>query len=108
MNFYTILQLVETHGLMANKLRINVTKEACTLIGTTAELKPNIEVSLEDLYYGMMLPSGNDAAYQVAQLGGTIMKMAKDGPIDKGVVYNVEQLSYWMGKTTNSVLLFLN
>ncbi len=54
-----------------------MTKEACTLIGTTAELKPSIELSLEDLYYGMMLPSGNDAAFQVAQIGGAIISLIR-------------------------------
>jgi D-alanyl-D-alanine carboxypeptidase len=44
--------------------------------GTTAELKPSMEISLEDLFYGMMLPSGNDAAHQIAQIGGTIAGMA--------------------------------
>jgi D-alanyl-D-alanine carboxypeptidase len=44
--------------------------------GTTAELKPNMEMSLEDLFYGMMLPSGNDAAYQIAQIGSAIAGMA--------------------------------
>jgi D-alanyl-D-alanine carboxypeptidase len=30
---------------------------------------------LKDLFYGMMLPSGNDAAYQIAQIGGTIINL---------------------------------
>lgn len=36
-----------------------------------------MELSLKDLFYGMMLPSGNDAAYQVAQIGGSILAMLK-------------------------------
>ena len=47
------------------------------MIGTTAELKHNIELSLEDLFYGMMLPSGNDAAHQVAQIGGAIVQLTR-------------------------------
>ncbi len=32
------------------------------MTGTTASLKINNYISLYDLYYAMMLPSGNDAA----------------------------------------------
>lgn len=77
MNLITIIKILETHNLVASKIRINVTREACTLIGTTAELKPGIELSLEDLFYGMMLPSGNDAAHQVAQIGGALIHLQR-------------------------------
>lgn len=66
MNLFTILSIIETHGLNPAKIRINVSKEATTMIGTTAQLKAGIELTLEDLFYGMMLPSGNDAAHQIA------------------------------------------
>lgn len=58
------------------------------MIGTTAELRPGIELSLEDLYFGMMLPSGNDAAHQVAQIGGSILKMMREGDLDRQLLYN--------------------
>lgn len=66
MNLITIIKILESLNLAPSKIRINVTREACTLIGTTAQLKPGIEISLEDLFYGMMLPSGNDAAFLIA------------------------------------------
>jgi len=31
--------------------------------------------TLHDLFYGMMLPSGNDAAYLVAQVGGSLKNL---------------------------------
>ena len=55
----------------------------------------------------MMLPSGNDAAHQVAQIGGTIINLIKEGQFDKNVIYNCQQLSFLMGKTSNSVVLYL-
>ena len=88
MNLVTILRLLDNNGLQANKIRLNVSKEACMMIGTTAEIKPNIEISLEDLFYGMMLPSGNDAAHQVAQIGGAIISLIKSGEFDKNTIYN--------------------
>jgi len=36
------------------------------MIGTTANLKPGSWIILQDLLYGTMLPSGNDAAYTLA------------------------------------------
>ncbi len=49
---------------------------ATSMIGTSALLKKRDLVSLQDLLYGMMLPSGNDAACQIAMIGGTILKLA--------------------------------
>jgi len=46
------------------------------MIGTTAGLKKYTILTLQDLIYGMMLPSGNDAAYQIALTGGLILKLA--------------------------------
>lgn len=34
--------------------------------------------TLKNLFYGMMLPSGNDSAYQIAQVGGVILNLVKD------------------------------
>jgi D-alanyl-D-alanine carboxypeptidase len=47
------------------------------MIGTTAEIKEGMVFLLKDLLYGMMLPSGNDAAYQIAQVGGTIINLSR-------------------------------
>lgn len=58
------------------------------MIGTTAELRPGIELSLEDLYFGMMLPSGNDAAHQIAQIGGSILKMMREENLDRQLLYS--------------------
>ena len=41
---------------------INVLKPITQLSGTSAFLLPNDQLTVEQLLYGMMLPSGNDAA----------------------------------------------
>lgn len=56
---------------------------ATTMIGTTASFKKRDVVSLEDLLYAMMLPSGNDAACQIALVGGTILKLAELGKVKR-------------------------
>ena len=42
---------------------IRISKNSSALNGTTAQLKFGKWLRLEDLLYGAMLPSGNDAAY---------------------------------------------
>jgi D-alanyl-D-alanine carboxypeptidase len=34
-------------------------------------------ITLHDLFFGMMLPSGNDAAYQIALVGGAIINLSR-------------------------------
>jgi serine-type D-Ala-D-Ala carboxypeptidase (penicillin-binding protein 5/6) len=41
-------------------------REAGTIEGTSMGLYPNDELSVQDLLYGLMLPSGNDAALCLA------------------------------------------
>jgi D-alanyl-D-alanine carboxypeptidase (penicillin-binding protein 5/6) len=41
--------------------------------GTKANLKSGDMLTLEQLYYGMMLPSGNDAALVIADYFGKIL-----------------------------------
>lgn len=54
---------------------IRVTKTAAEMIGTSGNLKENFWISLEDLLYGTMLPSGNDAAYTLAEYVGHLMML---------------------------------
>ena len=82
MNLITILELVSDLDIDATKLRVKVSRDASCIAGTTAELKHDMEISLYDLYYGMMLPSGNDAAYQIAQIGGALIELTK-GTVNK-------------------------
>lgn len=48
------------------------------MIGTTAELKYGAVYTLYDLYFGMMLPSGNDAAYLVAEVGSMLLRVMRE------------------------------
>lgn len=44
-----------------------VSRLAASTIGTSADLTENQRVSILDLLYGLMLPSGNDAAMTLAE-----------------------------------------
>jgi serine-type D-Ala-D-Ala carboxypeptidase (penicillin-binding protein 5/6) len=75
MNLITMIELLAEHNLDANKIKVIVSREAASMIGTTANLKAGMILSLNELFYGMMLPSGNDAAFQIALVGGTIINL---------------------------------
>ena len=78
MNFITILELLEKECLKPRNITIRATRAASSIEGTTAEIKFQAEYCLEDLLYGMMLPSGNDAAFLIAELGGYLLQKKGD------------------------------
>ena len=49
---------------------IKISKVVARRGGTTANLRDGDILTLEQLMYGMMLPSGNDAAYAIAEYFG--------------------------------------
>lgn len=53
-------------------LLVKVSDLASKMIGTTANLKQGTWIILKDLLYGVMLPSGNDAAYLLAEIIGFV------------------------------------
>lgn len=55
------------------EIAVRVSKCAATLNGTSAQLKQGKWVRLEDLLYGTMLPSGNDAAYLLSEVMGLLL-----------------------------------
>jgi len=63
------INLIEKYGLdkctffFTLEIAVRVSRNAATINGTSAQLKQGKWVRLEDLLYGTMLPSGNDAAY---------------------------------------------
>lgn len=64
MTYYSVHLLMEKYGLNADATRIKILESSTTPIlgGTSAELLPGEKISVTELLYGMMLPSGNDAA----------------------------------------------
>ena len=57
---------------------IDVDEKACFIGGSEVGLRPNTKITAKDLLYGMLLPSGNDAATQIAlHLSGSVENYAK-------------------------------
>ena len=61
----------------AASLKIAVSKIYTKVNGTKANLKSGDVLTLEQLYYGMMLPSGNDAALVIANYFGSVIAEKK-------------------------------
>jgi hypothetical protein len=40
-----------------------------------------------------MLPSGNDAAHQIAQVGGAILHLYRGGETERSMVYSCQRIS---------------
>jgi D-alanyl-D-alanine carboxypeptidase len=54
-------------------LLLKVSKQASNVIGTSANLLSGDTLNIYDLFYGLMLPSGNDVAVVLAQGIGTLL-----------------------------------
>ena len=70
MTAYTTILLCERLGFDIYDTIIEAPKAVKTIFGTTASLIPGDKLSVNDLLYGTMLPSGNDAAYTLANFFG--------------------------------------
>ena len=64
---------------------ITITHRASITTGTTAELKIGDQIKVKDLLYGLMLPSGNDAAIALAEFFGDIISPCSLKPVRKFV-----------------------
>jgi len=72
-----------------NKTYTKISKYASSLIGTSAFLQEGDKVLVKDLFYGMMLPSGNDAAYSLAEFYGSHLRLAYSyGTYNKNMLVN--------------------
>jgi D-alanyl-D-alanine carboxypeptidase len=67
MTAYTVLNLIEEKSLGTMNDVIKISKNAARVNGTTAGLTEGDEITARDLLYGLMLPSGNDAATALAE-----------------------------------------
>jgi D-alanyl-D-alanine carboxypeptidase (penicillin-binding protein 5/6) len=57
---------------------ITATRKAANIYGAKAGVEAGQVYTIEDLFYGMMLPSGNDAAIAIAQANGGLKKTMAD------------------------------
>ena len=72
------------------KEKVTVSREAIYTEGSSIYLEQGEKMTLEDLVYGLMLRSGNDAAVAIAEhVGGSV----------EGFVYLMNEKAKWLGMT---------
>lgn len=84
MTAWVVINLCKQWNLNFRTHEVTVSSVASDIRGTCAELKEGDVLSVEQLLYGLMLPSGNDAAFALAQhFGKMIYKRRKYTKIDQ-------------------------
>ena len=78
MTFILALELCERFKVDSKKQRIVIGKFESNIGGTSAQISEGEIYTLEDLYYGLMLPSGNDASVAIACWGGKMLLTYED------------------------------
>ena len=76
MTFYSAISIIEKFEIDSKKVFFCVSKNASLITGTTARLQKGMWISLKDLFYALMLPSGNDAALVLSENLASFLKMA--------------------------------
>jgi serine-type D-Ala-D-Ala carboxypeptidase (penicillin-binding protein 5/6) len=81
MTFRVVSELLITYALDPDSVKVKTLVTSCQplLCGTSAQLLPDDSLSVTELLYGMMLPSGNDAAQTLAIYFGEILLLADKG-----------------------------
>lgn len=73
MTAYTAIQIINSLNINVNESKVEISYEASILDGTTAELAEGDVLSVWDMLHAMLLPSGNDAAYALAEYFGLVL-----------------------------------
>jgi len=68
------------YGVKIKEHKVTIHEKASWMEGTSANLKTDEEFYINDLLYGLLLPSGNDAGVALAQHFGKFLsfKLTKD------------------------------
>jgi len=83
MTCYLSLLICKKYEINWKTYYVRVTEKASEILGTSAELQRGDVVNIEQLLYGLMLPSGNDASVAIAEALGKIIQKYKKKPTKK-------------------------
>ena len=113
MTCYCAFKLIEQYGIDFKNVYIQVSRYACILGGTSANLKTNDVLTIWDLLHAMMLPSGNDAAFCLAENFGRYIYINSDkykvkvkqnpGYASKKIKDPIKHFLFLMNKTANEL-----
>lgn len=79
MTCYTAIKISRKFDLPIDEIYISVPRFAAGFEGTTAGLVEDDMLKIRDMFYAMMLPSGNDAALCIANYFGNVLYKYKIG-----------------------------
>lgn len=74
MTCYLSLLICKKFGVELSDMTTRISEKAAETPGTTAELEHGDVLSIRDLLYGLMLPSGNDASVALAESLGKVIQ----------------------------------
>jgi serine-type D-Ala-D-Ala carboxypeptidase (penicillin-binding protein 5/6) len=110
MTFYSALKLCQKYSIDPEKTFLTVSRGAAKITGTSADLREGDTLSIQQLFYGMMLPSGNDAAFLLAEYFGSILRTKKyfSCDINKKSVHSSQDTSISTAKVHQPNSAFVN
>ena len=73
MTAYTVIEIADKYFINLSKEKFEVCQASTEIKGTSARLRRGDILTVEQLLYGLMLPSGNDAAFVLARNFGKIL-----------------------------------
>ena len=73
MTFYVCIQIADQFSINISTHKIKIKSSFEGYCGTSAYLEEGQIYTVEELLYGLMLPSGNDAAMSLAEWGGSLL-----------------------------------
>jgi D-alanyl-D-alanine carboxypeptidase (penicillin-binding protein 5/6) len=79
MTAWTVLQFQAQNAKTLEEI-VTVSAQAAKVGGSTAQIRTGDRLSVRDLLYGLLLPSGNDAAFAFAEHFGSRCRPAKESP----------------------------
>ena len=74
-----VVDLCGKYAIDMGNTFFKITTWSASINGTSANLIANFWISVEDLLYGLMLPSGNDAALVLAENMGAVLYFDRMG-----------------------------
>jgi len=77
MTTWVVINVCKDYGLNPKSTMVTVSDVAAGIWGTTANLLAGDILSVDQLLHGLMLPSGNDAAFALAQHFGKMLYKKK-------------------------------
>lgn len=69
------LEIMKQLDFDPKTFNVIITQKASLMTGTSAELAEGCHLTIWDLLHGLMLPSGNDAAYSLAEYMGCLLSI---------------------------------